>query len=448
MKKIILLLFIVVIAIATARAQAVFRVSAGTELLVNNNVRIVLNNTSFENNGGLGAGSLSRFIFTGNNPVASIGGIGNTVLGELELNKPAGLLQLNSQVGIFTKVIFTSGNLDLNGRVLFLIADPNGQLEGENNNSRIIGNTGRVRKPATLNAPANLNPGNIGVFISSAQNPGATTIDRQHYAVNGQNVRRVFHITPTNNSALNATLQFQYLDAELSGLDENLLSVWRSDNGTSSWTNIGGIVNAASNIITLSGVNDFAWYTIAPSNAALPVTLSAFGASCSNDGVVIKWQTTQEENTDYFEIQSSLSGNIWSAIAKINAAGNSNSNTNYQYKDVVSDRKFYRLRIVDKNGQFVYSSVRTVNCGTKKWDITVYPNPARDKIELTINGVNRHSLPVKIVNAVGQLVWQQQVMLTNQYRQLTIPVKQLAAGIYYIHVNDHEYKQTITISKQ
>jgi hypothetical protein len=448
MKKTILLLFTAAIVTATASAQAVFRVSPGTELLVNNGVRIVLNNTSFENNGNLGAAAFSRFAFTGNDPVATISGTGNTVLGELHLNKSAGVVQLNRQVSIFNNLTFTSGNLDLNGNTLFFLADPNGQLIGENNSSRIMGNTGLVRKPATLNAPANLNPGNIGVFISSAQNPGATTIERLHYPVNGQNVRRVFHITPANNSALNATLQFQYLDAELSGLDENLLSVWRSDNGTSGWTNIGGVVNTALNTLTLNGVNDFAWYTIAPSNAALPVNLSAFGASCSSDGVLIKWQTTQEVNTDYFEIQSSLSGSIWSAIAKIDATGNANSTTNYQYKDLVSDRKFYRLRIVDKDGKFSYSGVRTVNCGTKKWDITVYPNPARDKIELTINGVNRHSLPVKIVNAVGQLVWQQQVALTNQYRQLTIPITQLTAGIYYIHVEDQEYKQTITISKQ
>lgn len=448
MKKIILLFFISAIAMANASAQAVFRVSSGTQLLVNNGVRIVLNNTSFENNGGLGLGSLSRFVFTGNSPVVSISGTGNTVLGELELNKTAGVLQLNRFVSIFTSVVFTSGNLDLNGNMLFLVADPNGQLIGENNNSRILGNTGLVRKPAIINAPANLNPGNLGVFISSAQNLSSTTIERLHYPVNGQNVRRVFHITPFNNTALNATLQFQYLEAELNGLDENLLSVWRSDNGTSGWTNIGGAVNTTLNTLTLNGVNDFAWYTLAPSNAALPVVLSAFSAACDTDGVRIKWQTTQELNTDFFEIQSSLSGSIWSAIATINATGNSNSTTNYEYKDVVSDRKFYRLRIVDKDGKFSYSGVRTVNCGTKKWDITVYPNPARDKIELTINGVNRHSLPVKIVNALGQLVWQQQVALTNQYRQLTIPITQLAAGIYYLNVDDYEYKQTITISKQ
>lgn len=448
MKKTILLFFTAAIAKTTVSAQGVFRVSQGTTLLVNNNVRVVLNNTSFENNGSLGLGSLSRFVFTGNSPAASISGTGNTVLGELELNKTAGVMQLNRQVSVFSSVIFTSGNLDVNGNTLFLLADPNGQLTGEKNSSRITGNTGLVRKPAALNAPANLNPGNIGVFISSAQNPGATTIDRLHYPINGGNVRRVFHITPANNSGLNATLQFQYLDAELAGLDENLLSVWRSDNGTSGWTNIGGVVNGAQNTVTLSGVNDFAWYTIAPSNGTLPVILSAFSAACSGDGVLVKWQTTQEQNTDYFEIQSSLNGSTWSVVGKINAAGNSNSITDYEYKDITSDRKFYRLRIVDKSGQFSYSVVDTVNCGAKQWEITVYPNPARDKIELVINGINLHSIPVKIFNAAGQLVWQQRVALTNQYRQLTIPVDQLTSGIYFINIEETPYKKTITISKQ
>ena len=448
MKKLLLIFFISAAICAISNAQGIFRLSPGTEMLVNNNVRIVLNNTSFENNGNIGIASTSRFIFTGNSAIEGINGTQNILFGELEINKPAGILQLNRFVNIFSSVTFTAGNIDLNGKALILVADPNGQLIGEHDNSRIIGNSGFVRKLATLNAPANNNPGNIGVSITSAANLGSTFIERYHYTIGGNNVRRIFKIIPTNNTSLNATLRFKYMDAELGGLDENLLTIWKSTTGTGGWSNQGGLADPVQNTVTVNGINDFNWFAIAPSNAALPVTLSSFIASCNNGGVLVNWGTSQEANTDFFEIQSSLNGSNWSAIAQSKANGNSTTPTSYQYKDVNAGRKYYRLRIVDKDGKYSYSSIQAVNCGTRNWELFVYPNPARDIIELTINGVNRHSLPVKIINAAGQLVWQQQVTLTNQYGKLTIPIAHLRSGIYFIRVDDEQYKRTITISKQ
>jgi hypothetical protein len=448
MKALLLCLFLTVLTALVASSQAVFRISSGAQLLVNNGTSIVLDNTGFENNGNAGLGSTSRFVFTGNSPSVSIDGTFTTLFGELELNKSAGVVQLNRQTSILGSVIFTSGNLDLNGNTLFLVSDPNGQLVGENTNSRVLGNSGLVRKNTVLNAPVNANPGNMGVFITSSQNLGATLIERQHNTVNNQNVRRVFHISPANNAALNATVRFQYLDVELGGLDESLLSVWKSPNGTANWTNQGGLVDIGQNSITLNNVNDFAWFTIAPSNAALPVILNSFTVTCTNEEVLLKWQTAQEQNTAYFEIQSSLNGSSWSAVGRVAARGNSNTAIDYQYKDLPAGRKYYRLRMVDNDEKFTYSPVQTVSCANNSWNITAYPNPASDRIELTINGINRHSLPVKIVNASGQLVWQQEVALNNQYRKLSIPLAPLAAGIYFIKIDDVQYNRTITISKQ
>ena len=178
------------------------------------------------------------------------------------------------------------------------------------------------------------------------------------------------------------------------------------------------------------------------------ITKASFTITCNNDNVLLHWQTAQEINTSHFEIQSSADGITWAAIGVVAASGNSGIAVNYQFTNAVTDKKYYRLKMVDKDGQFTFSPVRNVSCAGKNWLITAYPNPATDKIELIINGVKRNSLPVKIVNASGQLVWQQQVTLTNQYSKLTVPLTQLAAGIYFIKIEDAEYKQTITINKQ
>jgi hypothetical protein len=54
-------------------------------------------------------------------------------------------------------------------------------LNNENEISRITGPTGGyVEATATLNAPSLLNPGNLGVYISTAEDPGVTVIRRGH----------------------------------------------------------------------------------------------------------------------------------------------------------------------------------------------------------------------------------------------------------------------------
>jgi hypothetical protein len=44
-------------------------------------------------------------------------------------------------------------------------------------------------------------------------------------------IQRSYLIMPDNNTGLNATLRFYYLDAELNGKNENTLTLWRSTDG-------------------------------------------------------------------------------------------------------------------------------------------------------------------------------------------------------------------------
>ncbi len=91
-----------------------------------------------------------------------------------------------------------------------------GLLLGESDNSRIVGSAGgEVLFVAALNAPAGVNPGNLGAWISSSKNLGSVTIRRGHKALSlpgGNSILRYFTISPSNNSGLAATLRFGYFD--------------------------------------------------------------------------------------------------------------------------------------------------------------------------------------------------------------------------------------------
>ena len=70
-------------------------------------------------------------------------------------------------------------------------------------------------------------------------------------------------LTPENagaNSDYSASLRFYYREDELQGIDENVLRLYRYDDGN--WTNIGGVVNTSENYIEASGLNKLGIFAI------------------------------------------------------------------------------------------------------------------------------------------------------------------------------------------
>ncbi len=98
---------------------------------------------------------------------------------------------------------------------------------------------------------------------------GSTTITRNHAAASGNNlgtsILRQYIITPTTNTGLNATLEFNYLDNELNDLTEANLQLVKSEDSGTTWTEEGGTISTANNTVTLSGINNFSTWTLAES---------------------------------------------------------------------------------------------------------------------------------------------------------------------------------------
>jgi Secretion system C-terminal sorting domain len=442
--------FIVVLLLCTvvfkvANGQAGLFIRNGAQLYSGDSIRIVLQNMDFSNNGILSATAGSRFVFAGNTGTGTLSGTAISNFGDIEIKRPGGTLQLNASIGVLGNCYFAGGDIDLNGYSITLDNDPGGQLINENAGSHITGNTGFVRKTMLLNAPVNTDPGKLGLSFSSSQNLGPTLVERYHYSVNGQSIHRVFRIVPANNTSLDATLQLQYLDAELNGLDEQLLTAHTSTAG-STWTNKGGTNNTAANLFTITGLNELAWITLAYANAALPVKFSTLEVNCTAGKNILHWQTAQEVNSNYFKIESSGDGLSWQTDGKLPAKGN--SSTPYDYYYSANNAKYYRLQAVDKDGSFIYTHIMAAACVFNEPGTRLYPNPAQTFTNLIIRKTTPGHIQVKLVNSHGQMIWQQQVLLQNNSGQLRIPLAGIAAGIYYVHVQDDTGKQVFKLLKQ
>jgi Secretion system C-terminal sorting domain len=126
----------------------------------------------------------------------------------------------------------------------------------------------KLKRHVLQEQTAAVNPGNLGAVITSAQNLGSTTIRRGHIAASNvvaskPSINRYFDITPTNNTGLNATLRFNYFDAELNGRTEAWLGLWRSNDNGNTWTGAGfGTRDAVANFVQQTGINSFSRWTL------------------------------------------------------------------------------------------------------------------------------------------------------------------------------------------
>lgn len=175
------------------------------------------------------------------------------------------------------------------------------------------------------------------------------------------------------------------------------------------------------------------------SSIVLPVSMGSFTAALQKTDALLAWQTVTESNTAYFNIQRSADGINFSNIGKTTAAG-SNSNT-YHYTDAnvtALNRKilYYRLQVVDKNGNSTLSKIVSVNLNQNDQPLfTFYPNPVHTNMRISVNTEGSNALYISITDVSGKKVFSDNVLVNTSVYTGNINVSNLKSGLYFIEVN-------------
>jgi glucose/arabinose dehydrogenase len=168
--------------------------------------------------------------------------------------------------------------------------------------------------------------------------------------------------------------------------------------------------------------------------APIPVTLSGFTAQNNNSNVLVKWQTSFEQNTNRFEVEYNADGNTWQTAGSVNASGSANgSNYSLTHNFTVSRNILYRLKVIDNNGSITYSPTVSLNTITRK-KVLVYPALIQDRVLRITLDVPFGSL--QLVDGNGRPVYNSNILGRTGTLQLNLPA--LAAGIYTVVVKNAE----------
>jgi hypothetical protein len=200
-----------------------------------------------------------------------------------------------------------------------------------------------------------------------------------------------------------------------------------------------GMANRADEILTYTVTQTSGAGTCATLGiVVLPVEIIGLAAYGSNNNITIAWATATETNNNYFMIQYSLDGINFINYKEVKGAGNSNSRKNYSCNfnlDIGDYTPYFRLKQVDYNGNFKYSSIVALgnSLGYPKTisPVNVYYNTDNSAI------ISKFKLdaPSQINFSLYDLTGQEVYTSTNQFaegdNQFSIPVPDVS-GIYIL----------------
>lgn len=205
----------------------------------------------------------------------------------------------------------------------------------------------------------------------------------------------------------------------------------RGDGGNSNWNTS----NMHTGDLWMMGVS-----MAASADLPLPVTMSSFTATLNNNKADLRWTTATEINVSHFVIERSTDGTNFSEAAILFATGNSTEEVKYSYADNLANQSadviWYRIRTVDNDGSFDYSTTRIIRISHKENSnvvISTYPNPVKNELRISIPANWQNKMVVyEMISLNGQVV--KRVQTANSSQTESLVISNLSAGMYIARV--------------
>lgn len=165
----------------------------------------------------------------------------------------------------------------------------------------------------------------------------------------------------------------------------------------------------------------------------LPVNINKIKAYQKQNGVQIEWIVSNEINIGQYIVEKANASLSFEKIETVVPKGSAISETSYS----VFDSKpflgvnYFRVKAIDKNGEFKYSETVKVNIGKGKESITIFPNPSTgNQIFIILNNLNIGKYELKVSNLLAQEILHTSINYSGNNNQLIINTTNWATRVY------------------
>lgn len=184
--------------------------------------------------------------------------------------------------------------------------------------------------------------------------------------------------------------------------------------------------------------------------AILPIELVEFSGEQQDDHILLEWTTASELNNDHFEIEHSIDGYEFKSIGTIAGAGTATNAHHYALTDHDwnAGTNYYRLKQIDFDGLFSYSNIVAVTVDDEgQFNVTIYPNPARDILTCEIVSPRVANYDMQIIDLTGSVVTKRFIENVKGNSVQTFDIVDLRSGVYILQVTNNQRNAQLEFGK-
>lgn len=180
----------------------------------------------------------------------------------------------------------------------------------------------------------------------------------------------------------------------------------------------------------------------------VPVELISFRADIFNKVVNLSWSTATETNNSGFDVERKQTvSESWEVLGFVAGAGTTTEQQNYFYSDrnISSGTYQYRLRQIDFDGSYEYSSIVEVEVLTPSVYALEqnYPNPFNPVTNIRYSIAEAGLVKLAVYDLLGQEV----KLLVNEFNEagqhdFSFDASSLPSGTYFYKLETAKYSET------
>ena len=137
---------------------------------------------------------------------------------------------------------------------------------------------------------------------------------------------------------------------------------------------------------------------------ALPIRLIYFTAIGDGNKVRLNWDVANEQDVRTYEVEKSLTATNFTHLSTVLSLQALESlYTDYDYAPALG-WNYYRIKIIDKSGNFTYSPVRAVKFDKGLEEVKIFPNPATDWLHIQLPSSYIGNVQLQVYGIDGKFI--------------------------------------------
>jgi hypothetical protein len=174
---------------------------------------------------------------------------------------------------------------------------------------------------------------------------------------------------------------------------------------------------------------------------ALPIVLTDFNVKKVNEGNLVSWTTSSEQNNSHFVLQKSYDGEHWHTLEEIDGAGNSTNLLHYHFLDRENCPSicYYQLKQVDYDGKFELSKTISIeNKSLAETGLKIYPDPVGNHAILDYYADEAFEFQLEIYSINGSIIAESKLEAVKGLNSFELNTADFSTGVYVVVIKDAE----------